>query len=312
MNNRASYFLDPADAAGLQTYLRHSGAIRDSERITGVEKAGEGNMNCTLRVRTDERSFIVKQSRPWVEKYPQIAAPVDRALMEARFYQLVSTRPEVAAYMPAILGVDTNARLLCMEDLGSAQDFTSMYSGRRIADEDLQSLTRFLSALHASFRGHLQARELENRDMRELNHQHIFVLPLNSLQPDAAYAAEIKSLGEEYLANGECLLHGDYFPGSWLSTAHGVKVIDPEFGFFGPPEFDVGVMIAHLHLARSPDLARRVLELYQANPIRERRAEQFAGVEIMRRLVGVAKLPVSFTEEEQRDLLARARRMVMQ
>jgi 5-methylthioribose kinase len=307
-----AYFLDLSDPAGLQTYLRRSGAIGDSETVRSVEKAGEGNMNCTARVLTNERSFIVKQSRPWVEKYPQIAAPEDRALVEARFYELVATRPDVAAGMPAILSVDAEARLLCIEDLGASQDFTSMYSGRRIADDELQSLVRFVSALHAAFRGHPRARELENREMRELNHQYIFVLPLESLQPDPPYAAEIKSLGDEYLANGECLLHGDYFPGSWLRTAHGVKVIDPEFGFFGPPEFDLGVMVAHLHLARSGDLAPRVLDLYGPAAVRTKRVQQFAGVEIMRRLVGVAKLPVSFTEEEQRDVLARARGMVME
>jgi 5-methylthioribose kinase len=312
MNRRSGvYFLDLSDVAGLEAYLRQSGAISDSERVTSVEKAGEGNMNCTARVRTNERSFIVKQSRPWVEKYPQISAPEDRALVEARFYALISTRPEIAKSMPSILSADADARLLCMEDLGAAQDFTSMYSGYRIADDELRALTRFLSALHESFRGHPKAGELENREMRELNHEYIFVQPLESLQPDSAYAAEIKSLGDEYLANGECLLHGDYFPGSWLRTASGVKVIDPEFGFFGPPEFDLGVMIAHLHLARSSDLAPRVLELYQSHAIREKRVQQFAGVEVMRRLVGVAKLPVTFNDEEQRDLLARARTMVM-
>ena len=47
-------------------------------------------MNCTLRVTTTRRSFILKQARPWVEKYPQIAAPVERARVEAAFYAAVA------------------------------------------------------------------------------------------------------------------------------------------------------------------------------------------------------------------------------
>jgi 5-methylthioribose kinase len=38
-------------------------------------------MNCVLRIET-ARSFIIKQSRGYVEKYPQIAAPAERVLTE--------------------------------------------------------------------------------------------------------------------------------------------------------------------------------------------------------------------------------------
>ena len=36
-------------------------------------RAGDGNMNCTVRVTTGTGTLIVKQSRPWVEKYPRFA-----------------------------------------------------------------------------------------------------------------------------------------------------------------------------------------------------------------------------------------------
>jgi 5-methylthioribose kinase len=306
------YFLDQSNVAALQEYLRATGFIGNGDRVTAVAKAGEGNMNCTLRVQTTRGTFIMKQSRPWVEKYPHIAAPWDRALAEARFYEFVATCPEIAACMPRVLNVDPAARLLCIEDFGAAEDLTSMYAGRRLEQEVVQTLAAFLAALHRSFRGHPRAHELENREMRLLNHQHIFVLPLAALQPDPLYAAKIASLGEEYLRSGDFLLHGDFFPGSWLQTERGIKIIDPEFSFFGPPEFDLGVFVAHLHLARSGDVVEAVFDAYNSLPVCRARVLQFAGVEIMRRLVGVAKLPVSFTGEEQRDLLALARKVVVQ
>src|SRR2546421_5684303 len=52
-------------------------------RSLSAAPAGEGNMNYTLRIGTSERSFVMKQARPWVEKYPHIAAPWDRALMRS-------------------------------------------------------------------------------------------------------------------------------------------------------------------------------------------------------------------------------------
>ena len=33
---------------------------------------------------------------------------------------------------------------------------------------------------------------------------------------DVSYVASVRTLGEAYLADGEVLLHGDFFPGSWL------------------------------------------------------------------------------------------------
>ncbi len=62
--------------------------LDSGEAIESMQRAGEGNMNLVIRVVTPRRSMILKQSRPWVEKYPQIEAPADRILAEIDFYQL--------------------------------------------------------------------------------------------------------------------------------------------------------------------------------------------------------------------------------
>src|SRR5207237_1305710 len=104
------------------------------------------------------------------------------------------------------------------------------------------------------------------------------------LKADVGYREEVLALGSLYLNEGDCLLHGDFFPGSWLRSPEGIKVIDPEFCFFGPPEFDLGVMLAHLYLAHQD---ASILKAYSSAVDREL-VVRFAGVEIMRRLIGVA------------------------
>ena len=79
-----AYYLDPADWEGLPAFLHDQGWLPANESIQEVTRAGDGNMNCAVRVTTTATSFILKQSRPWVEKYPEIAAPVERALREGR------------------------------------------------------------------------------------------------------------------------------------------------------------------------------------------------------------------------------------
>ena len=85
--------LDPDDRDALSRYLRSQGLLDPDEGLLEAAKAGEGNMNLTLRLRTARRSLIVKQSRPWVEKYPTIPAPEDRALVEIAFYDATRTSP---------------------------------------------------------------------------------------------------------------------------------------------------------------------------------------------------------------------------
>ena len=73
----------------IEKYLTESSFLSSDEKVQNVEKPGEGNMNFTLRVITNSRTFILKQSRDYVEKYPQVAAPGQRVLREAEFYQLL-------------------------------------------------------------------------------------------------------------------------------------------------------------------------------------------------------------------------------
>ncbi len=341
------FFLDPDDRPALAAYLASTGRVDADERVLEAAKAGEGNMNCVVRVRTDAgRSFILKQARDWVEKYPGIPAPRDRVLVEDRFYTLTARTPAVAGAMPRRLWCDAEARLLALEDLGEARDFFPLYAGGAggnaadLAHATFDALVDYLSALHAIALPRAGAGEelLANRSMRTLNHEHIFALPLRpangldldgitpglagvaaELAGDERYVGAVRQLGERYLSDdGRALIHGDFFPGSWLCTEAGaVRVIDPEFCFRGDPEFDVGVMLAHLRLTNgSAELTERLFSRYRPATDADfspTLAGQFAGVEIMRRLLGVAQLPLGGAVDlaRKRALLAESRRLVL-
>jgi 5-methylthioribose kinase len=331
-----TFFLDRNNLAGIDEYLRGRKWIDSGEVVRRAERAGEGNMNCTLRIQTSERGFILKQARPWVEKYPHIPAPWNRAKAEAGFYQQVQANGQVSSHMPKLLGFDSVDRVLMLEDLGSAQDFTFVYGngGSSVEEADLGILVHYLVALHRSFRDCNLAEIFSNTEMRALNHEHIFALPLRhdngldlegitpgltslalELQSDSGYQEQVKALGECYLGDSRngCLVHGDYFPGSWLKLEQRLYVIDPEFCFYGPPEWDIGVMIGHLCLAGVQEqLIAGVSNLYTAAmPVKIALIRKFAGVEIMRRLIGVAQLPLRCDLNEKRRLLELSRRLVV-
>ncbi len=320
--------LDPDAGVALTAYLRERGILAADEEPREIRRAGAGNMNRVVRVRTDRASWIVKQSRPWVEKYPQFAAPWDRALRELEFYRGVAGLPGVADRMPALRWADPEARLLVLEDLGEATDYTGLYAGEMLSPDTTEEVADYLSALHSAFPEARAPFQLANREMRALNAEHIFFLPLREdngldldrLQPglrrvarpwkaDSVLRAEVERLGRAvYLVDGPRLVHGDFFPGSVLRSDRGPRMIDPEFGFFGRPEFDVGVWLAHLAMARQPPgTVDRFLARYRRPAgYDDVLARKLAGVEIIRRLLGYAQLPLALDVQAKGALLERA------
>ncbi len=323
-------WLSADDPEPVERLMRALGWLDKREKVTGVGPAGEGNMNLTLRVRIGRRSVILKQARPWVEKYDHIEAPWDRVLSERRFYERVAGIRGVADRMPALLGADADARVLLVEDLGESNDYTDLYAGGHLSQTDISDIASYLHILHA---GTDQSDpSLTNRAMRDLNHQYIYVLPFNgdldlplddyepglsdvagALCRDRPLIQTAHAIGKRYLADGRHLLHGDMYPGSWLRTNNGLRVIDPEFCFFGDAEFDVAVTVAHLVLARqAPALIRAFVQAVSKNdPLDFKLVARYAGVEIIRRLIGVAQLPIARTVGWRAGVLRSARRSTL-
>ncbi|RMG71912.1 MAG: aminoglycoside phosphotransferase [Bacteroidetes bacterium] len=319
-----TFVLNADQLPDIQAFLSDKKWIAPDEEIQSAAKPGEGNMNYTLRIRTNFRSFILKQSRAYVEKYPQIPAPAHRARIEGTFYTYIQEVVALRAFTPELMAMDTAHNILMLEDLGESSDFTFLYQrGATIDPEDLRALMDFLSLLHTHFD---TGGEITNREMRLLNAEHIFEYPfrtdngldLDSITPglakvalayqtDAALKARITDLSQVYLSEGKTLLHGDFFPGSWLRTYEGVRIIDPEFCFFGPAEFDLAVLLAHLRMSQQEErLSDMVLATYRGAVLDTNLLDQLTGIEIMRRLIGLAQLPLTLTLKEKEDLLAMA------
>lgn len=297
--------------------------------LVSIEKAGEGNMNFVYRLHFQSgESVIIKQAPPFCAKFPDIAAPQQRIAIESYFYQLVHTHSAVSQYFPNVLHYEDNQHVLVMEDLGNANDFSALYQGERLSNDNVNQLVSILSAIHS-----IELDEpLENSGMKALNHAHIFDIPLTrnnglnlnditaglddeakKLIGHAHYKRLVNELGHEYLASGKRLLHGDFYPGSWLSCQDNVVIIDPEFCFSGAVEFDLGVMLAHLLLSEQETaLIDSAVEAYSPKQGYDLdMALMFCGTEIMRRLIGYAQLPFNATIAKKSQWLEMSMELVL-
>ncbi|RUX05861.1 S-methyl-5-thioribose kinase, partial [Mesorhizobium sp. M8A.F.Ca.ET.059.01.1.1] len=69
------------------------------------------------------------------------------------------------------------------------------------------------------------------------------------LRADRDLKVEAQRLKHIFAANAETLLHGDLHSGSIMVTDQETRMIDPEFAFYGPMAFDVGMLLANFWMS---------------------------------------------------------------
>jgi 5-methylthioribose kinase len=82
-------------------------------------------------------------------------------------------------------------------------------------------------------------------------------IALEKLQADLELKEKVAKLKYRFMTSSQALLHGDLHTGSIMATKPdenhhaNIRVIDPEFAFFGPIGFDIGLFVANLFLNAS-------------------------------------------------------------
>tara|TARA_B110000116_G_C16616948_1_gene482023 strand:- start:142 stop:861 length:720 start_codon:yes stop_codon:yes gene_type:complete len=230
-------------------------------------------------------------------------------------------------YFPKILYYNFDEKLIIQMDLGNRMNMTSIYNSSLLIEEDFLELINALIVIHNS---KAEKNYPKNRSLKKINHQHIFILPfiekngflLNDIQSgleviadrvikNKTLASKVIDVGNKYLEIGKNIIHGDFYPGSWIKSNGNLYVIDPEFSFIGRLEFDLGVMAAHLIIATSDISYIDKIEKQYPNTINVKLFHQFTGIEIIRRIIGIAQLPMVRTLLEKEKLVKFAEKIIL-
>ena len=313
-------------------------------RVTDVQQSGEGKINGVFFVTGDKSSVVLKQGLPWVRVLPDWELTAERVGREARLLDRWSEfNPE---YVPELWQYDDRAHVLAMENLSGYEllrDVLAVSAGDPgIGDAVGVMLARtafHTSALWLSTSELQQAvRAGQNPEMSQLMEDVVFTMPFsdsdqNVTEPELVAHRDglladpevIRAVGHlkwVFATRQEALIHGDLHAGSLMVQGRDTRVIDAEFGRYGPLAWDLGAFWAHLKIAaeihdtreRHEDAAatrelvvrswcsfhtEMVHLLGAAEPrfplsaaadwIAETRilATRFAGIEVLRRIVGV-------------------------
>lgn len=327
------------DENGVGPVLCDAGVWDDPE--PEIEAAGDGNINWVRRLRShvSGRTVVVKHARPALEKFPEYETSTERIVYENRYYE-VAREHDDEEVCPRILWFDEARRLLVLEDLGGAERLDAALLRGAPVDDGLQTIARFLGRIHAatanddSFRA-----RFANGDIQRLHGDHIFALPYegdgfpvpDGVENRARAIRQSTAIGEiadaayrRYLEPRGALVHADVQPGNILLRHDGPTLLDAEIAHVGDPTFDVGTLLAHVWLARlvappqvgAAEQAERIWRAYQdaTTPLPEvtfAAAARYAGLEMMRRTIGAARVAAVETAAASLAAIDAAERLLL-
>ncbi len=268
----------PQRLAGVAAVTTRLGANPDEWKVREV---GDGNLNLVFIVTGPQGTVIVKQALPYVrlvgDSWP---LPLKRAFFE--YNALTRQAARDPGRVPEVFHFDEGQALIVMEFLTPHE----ILRGRLIAGKQTSGLGDALGRFCArtAFRGSdlcmkTAAKKadtalfLDNVALCDITESLVFTDPyfdaeMNNHNPhlDPIVAAlrgdvALKTAAQQMLAkfanNAETLCHGDLHTGSVMCTDDDTRVIDPEFGFYGPMGFDIGMLISNFLMAYLSQPAHR-------------------------------------------------------
>jgi 5-methylthioribose kinase len=252
-----------------------------TERIGGdasqwkVREVGDGNLNLVFIVEGVDGAAVVKQALPYVrlvgDSWP---LPLKRSFFE--YHALTRQERRAPGSVPAIYYFDEGQALIIMEYLAPPHIILrrALIDGRQ-----LPNIARDIGLFMARtlFRGsdlHMPTKDrkadlalfADNVELCGITEDLVFSDPyfdakLNrhtspqldslvaELRADRDLKVEAQRLKHLFAANAETLLHGDLHSGSIMVTDTETRMIDPEFAFYGPMAFDVGMLLANFWMS---------------------------------------------------------------
>lgn len=243
----------------------------DSVDTLEATEIGDGNINYVFKVvdKATHKSIVLKQADVLLRSSGR---PLDvyRNKIEA---EILKWEGELAPGMvPEVFHYDETMCILAMEDISAYKNMRKEIMAGKVFPDFAEEISDFLVKTllpttdlvldrHEKKKKVKLFTNIELCDITEdlvltepyynYKNQNI-VFPGNEkfveefLYKDEELQACVGNLRNNYMNNAQALLHGDLHSGSIFVNENGMKVIDPEFAFYGPMGYDIGNVIGNL------------------------------------------------------------------
>ncbi|GAB4438201.1 MAG: S-methyl-5-thioribose kinase [Anaerolineae bacterium] len=266
----------PLDEQSVLDYIRQTdllATIFANETTLRSAPIAEGNVNLLFRVSSERdpgKSVLVKQALPYAWRYPDFKMPVDRQRIEHGILEVEARYcpdqvPQVYLYDPekhVLVIEDLNRHLVMREGLMQQKRYplVAQHLGLFMARTLFYTSDLYLSSADKK----ALAPQFINPVLRKVQEDLVFTEPyldhpnnrwtklldpqVAQIHADDELRSEVFMLKEAYMTHAQALIHNDLHTGSIMLNETETKVIDPEFGFFGPIGHDVGSYLSNLVL----------------------------------------------------------------
>lgn len=236
---------------------------------------GDGNINYVFKAWTekDGRSVIVKQADKLLRSSGR---PLDlyRNKIEAQILML--EKQLAPAFIPEVYYYDEGMAALSMEDISAYGNLRKELMNNHVYSHLSENLSSFLADVLLPTtdlvmdpqKKKQQVKFFINTELCDITEDLVLTEPYydpywnernkNIVTPgnesfvkeflyeDTVLQDEVAKLRVAFMNNAQALIHGDLHSGSIFANDEGIKIIDPEFAFYGPMGYDIGNVIGNL------------------------------------------------------------------
>ena len=253
------------------SYVKEKNLFSENADLT-VKEIGDGNINYIFKVenKIDGKSIVLKQADKLLRSSGR---PLDltRSKIEANILRIENDL--APHFVPEIYFYDEIMCVLAMEDISEYKNLrTELIAGKifpNFADNISEFLSRTLLLTTDLFMNKFEkkknVKEFINPELCDISECLVFTEPYdnnknrniittgneefveNMLYKNEDLHFAILKLREKFMNYSQSLIHGDLHSGSIFINEKGIKIIDPEFSFYGPMAYDIGNVIGNLY-----------------------------------------------------------------
>ena len=253
------------------SYVKEKNLFLENDDLT-VKEIGDGNINYIFKVenKIDGKSIVLKQADKLLRSSGR---PLDlaRSKIEANILRIENNL--APHFVPEIYFYDEIMCVLAMEDISEYKNLRTELVAGKIFPNFADNISEFLSRtlllttdlFMDKFEKKKNVKEFINPELCDISECLVFTEPYNNNRnrnvitsgneefvKNTLYENEdlhfaILKLREKFMNYSQALIHGDLHSGSIFINEKGIKIIDPEFSFYGPMAYDVGNVIGNLY-----------------------------------------------------------------
>jgi 5-methylthioribose kinase len=260
----------------LGAYLRQQPALQAHLGEAGeldVAEVGDGNLNFVYIVRNRAepgRSLVVKQALPYLRLVGE-AWPLTRQRSDHEAHALQAFGALCPQHVPAVLHFDSAQSLIAMQHLSShvilrrglIDGITYPHLAEHLSTYLAQTLFHGSDLSLSPAAKKQAAAACSNPELCRITEDLVLSHPfedhpgniyspglpraaIERLQHNPQIRVAAAQMKWAFMNQTETLIHGDLHTGSLMVNQNETYVIDPEFAFYGPMGFDLGLLLANL------------------------------------------------------------------